>query len=249
MLSSNNKFQARHLLALLVIGLSVGVGLALGGGSSAARVAQVDNSPLTGSAMALSSSGSSGKGIDASSQGSYFPYHYLVPQPGGPCNGCTVHVGDRFTLDLMVHSGHFPISAQQAYLTFPNALLQNVSVPTPGCVLAQTMQADLSTFDTNLQNEQCNGPAPCFFRGILTDPGSMAYASGSLESCRHPNDCQGDFRVAAMGLCATAPGQAILRWQFSPPAPPTRNTEIFDEQVPPCACPPLYVDYVINVIK
>src|SRR5438128_257734 len=186
----SNKLQARRLLALLVIGLSVGVGVVLGGGSSAARVAQVDGSPLTGSALALSGGGSS-KGGDTSLRGdSHHPYHYLTPEAGGPCNGCTVHVGDRFTLDLMVHAGRpVNLTAQQAYLTFTNSLLQNVVVLSAGCVLTSGVQADNSTFDTTLQNEVCNGPNPCVFRGMPTDPGDLAYASGALENCSFPKPC------------------------------------------------------------
>src|SRR5438128_4377402 len=192
--TSNNKVRARRLLALLVIGLSICVGVALGGGSSSARVAQVDGSPLTGSALGLSGGGS-GKGGDTLLRGDgYHPYHYLTPELGGPCNGCTVHVGDRFTLDLMVHSGSFPVEAQQAYLTFTYSLLQNVRVPSSGCVLAQTVQADLSTLDTTLQNALCNGPNPCVFRGITTDPSDIAYASGALNTCQPPNGCTGDSR-------------------------------------------------------
>src|SRR5438128_1496264 len=153
--TSNNKVRARRLLALLVIGLSICVGVALGGGSSSARVAQVDGNSLTGSALGLSGGGSS-KGGDTLLRGDgYHPYHYLTPEAGGPCNGCTVHVGDRFTLDLMVHASTYPAGAQQAYLTFTNSLLQNVRVTSPGCVLAQTVQADLSTFDSTLQDEVC----------------------------------------------------------------------------------------------
>ena len=50
---SNNKLQTRRLMTLLVTGLCVGMGLVLGGGSSSARVAQVDSGPLTGSDMAV----------------------------------------------------------------------------------------------------------------------------------------------------------------------------------------------------
>src|SRR5438067_1381648 len=197
---SNNTLRARRLLALLVIGLSVCVGLALGGGSSAARVAQVDGSPVTGSAMALAGVGS-GKGGDTSPDGdANHTYHFLKPEAGGPCNGCTVHVGDRFTLDLMVHAGSEGAYAQQAYLNFTYSLLQNVSVPSPDCVLAQTVQPDNSTFDATLQNEVCNGPTPCSFRGMQSNPGDMAFASGALmNTCQ--TGCHGDFRVAALGLC------------------------------------------------
>src|SRR5207253_11021430 len=65
---------------------------------------------------------------------------------------------------------------------------------------------------------------------VPVDPGSIAYASGALA-----NDPQaGIFRVAQIGICATAPGQATLYWQFSTGqpagcdtgAPTTRDTEI-----------------------
>src|SRR5262245_44487282 len=32
-------------------------------------------------------------------------YHYFVPEAGAPPNGGTVNVGDRFILDMMVHTG------------------------------------------------------------------------------------------------------------------------------------------------
>src|SRR5205085_2040338 len=53
---------------------------------------------------------------------------YFDPQPGAPENGGTVAVGQKFILDLRVNSGQYYITAQQAYLTFTNSLLQNVNV-------------------------------------------------------------------------------------------------------------------------
>jgi hypothetical protein len=251
MLSRSNMTMRRRRLplqpALLIIGLSASVALALLVGS-----AGVHSSPLPNSIMALPG----GKGGDTPGGPRPGAYHYLAPEPGGPCNGCTVHVGDRFTLDLMVHSGAIGASAQQAYLTFTNSLLQNVSVSSPLlCEPDSTVAGDLSTFDATLQNEVCNGPEPCVFRGRPADPGDMAYASSVLNNCQL--GCYGTFRVARVGICATAPGQAVLHWQFSPPAPVTRNTEV-DDRVLPCVapdCPPnlcvpfCYKDYVINVIK
>src|SRR5207244_2687992 len=90
------------------------------------------------------------------------------------------NVGDRFTLDLFVSAGIYNITAQQAYLTFTNELLQNVAANQPGCVLTNTVTGDFGIFDTQLQNEVCNGPDPCTFRSIMVDPGSIAFASGSI---------------------------------------------------------------------
>lgn len=174
------------------------------------------------------------------------PYHYLVPEAGGPCNGCTVNVGDRFNLDMMVHSNLDDLTAQQAYLTFTYSLLENVRVSSAGCVPTNTITGDLTTFDATLQNEVCNGPNPCVFRGITVDPGSLAFASGALINC--PEGCGPDFRVAQIGLCALAPGTAILHWQFSPPAPITRNTEIGDnDRMFPISSEICYDDYVIYI--
>src|SRR5205814_179036 len=111
-------------------------------------------------------------------------------------------------------------------------------------------------FDTIFQNEVCVGPNPCIFRGVSVNAGEMAFASGALNDC--PSGCpdpnqpppqnQQIFRVAQVGFCATAPGQATIHWQFAPPAPVTRDTEIVDvigNIVSNRAC---YVDYVINIV-
>src|SRR5439155_26942005 len=103
-------------------------------------------------------------------------------------------------------------------------------------------------FDTVVQNEVCNGPSPCNFpQGGVTDPGSIAYVSGHI--CTAPWCVLGPFRVAQVGLCATAPGQAVLHWQFSPPAPPDRDTEILSfyhgDQIQDWT---KFSDYVINVV-
>src|SRR5439155_12761505 len=112
------------------------------------------------------------------------------------------------------------------YLTFTNSLLQNVLVGSGGCgVLTNTLTPDTSTFDSVLQNEVCNGPGTCTFRGQPTNPGSIAFASGALT---HPNP-NGDFRVAQEAFCATAVGDAVLHWQFSPPDPVTRDSTVVDQ--------------------
>ena len=77
----------------------------------------------------------------------------------------------------------------------------------------------------DLQNEVCNGPGACIFRGILNKPGDFAYASGAINNPA----AGGIFRVAQVGICVVGNGIGTLHWQFSPPAPITRDTEIVDE--------------------
>src|SRR5262249_15075275 len=143
-----------------------------------------------------------------------------------PSNGGTTQVGCTFVLDLFVNTGsRNDATAQQSYLTFTYQLIQNARVSSigAGCVLTNTVTGDQTVFDAVLQNEICNGPAPCIFRGLSTPPGSFAFASGALSNCT--TGCGGFFRVAQVGLCAVAPGTALMHWEFSPPAPPTRDTE------------------------
>src|SRR5205823_1549008 len=143
-------------------------------------------------------------------------YHYLRPQPGGPGNGGTVQVGQRFAFNLMVGTGPYDLTAQQAYLTFNSDLLQNVNASQPGCVLTGTITPDSGVFEVSLQNEVCNGPRHCVFRRLVTQPGIISYASGALNN---PSYNGPDFRVAQVAFCAIAPGQATIHWQFSPPDP------------------------------
>src|SRR5207237_261823 len=56
------------------------------------------------------------------------------------------------------------------------------------------------------------------------------------------------FRVAQVGFCAVAPGQALLHWQFSPPAPQTRDTEIVLKSGDLGHDPALFSDYIINIV-
>ena len=172
-------------------------------------------------------------------------YHYLTPEAGSPPNGGTVNVGDRFTLGMMVHTAQYFVTVQQAYLTFTHELLQNVNAGQTGCVLTNTVTTDTTVFDAVLQNEVCNGPNPCNFRGNTVAPGSIGYASGALNNPPYNGP---DFRVARLGFCAVAPGTARIVWEFSPPSPPTRDTQIVDENnnvVHDRAC---YQTYVINIV-
>src|SRR5205823_9760612 len=105
---------------------------------------------------------------------------------------------------------------------------------------------DTSTFDSTLENGWCNGPAPCFFRGVQTDPGSGAYAAGALGTCS--SGCSGTYRVAQVGWCAFAPGIFTIHWQFSPPDPITRDSEIVDIHSEVVSNPALFTDYVLTIV-
>src|SRR5206468_6226906 len=79
-------------------------------------------------------------------------YHYLMPETErDPNNGDTVTTGQKFTLDMMVNTGGFTITAQQAYLTFTYALADNVEANSAGCVPTSTLTADLTILDALLQ--------------------------------------------------------------------------------------------------
>src|SRR5207302_1747230 len=93
-----------------------------------------------------------------------------------------------------------------------------------GCVITNTLTSDTLAFDSVLQNEACNGPGQCTFRNILVDPGTVGFASGALN--HSPQN--GDFRVAQIAFCAVAQGDTTLHWQFSPPDPATRDSDIID---------------------
>jgi hypothetical protein len=168
--------------------------------------------------------------------------------PSNPSSGGTVHTGDRFVLDLMVHAGNDPGSAQQSYVTYTYQLagVAQVSTLPAGCVLTQTIRADFTTFDITLQNEWCNSPDPCVFRGVQADPGWGAFASGAYSSC--PIGCSGDFRIAQIGLCAFAPGAFKIHWQFSPPAPRERDTQVVDINSNIVSDRTLFTDYTLTIV-
>lgn len=160
-----------------------------------------------------------------------------------PPGDLTVNVGDQFTLDLRVNSGTGNnITAAQNYLTFPDTLMQNVLVGS-NCEVTNTLTVDNSRFDSALQNEICNGPGQCIFRGVPADPGTIAYASGALSNPA----ASGDFRVARASFCATGAGDAVLHWQFSPPDPITRDSNVIDQNSNTVSNPALYADYVIHI--
>ena len=181
-------------------------------------------------------------------------YLFIAPGAAGNCpaptNGGTTDLGCRFVLDLWLNGGtNSDLTAQQSYIQFSRDFLVNANVSSLGssCVPTGTVTGDVSTFDAVLQNEVCNGPSNCTFRGVNIAPGSLAFASGALTNC--PDGCSGNFRVAQIGLCAVASGQAQLHWQFSPPAPATRDTEIVTLAGELVHNPALFTDYAINVFS
>lgn len=176
----------------------------------------------------------------------------LIPQGSAPPNGGTATVGDRFVLELWLNAASHPDAlAQQSYITFTNRLIKNarVSSITTTCTLSDRVTADNTVFDADLQNEVCNGAGPngdwdCFVGHQVVPAGWFAYASGALNN----PPAGGYFRVAQVGLCAVAPGQAVLHWQFSPPAPVTRDTEIADVNYNVISDRTLFTDYIINIV-
>src|SRR5207249_653391 len=145
----------------------------------------------------------------------------------------------QFVLDMMINTGGFTVGAQQAYLTFTYQLLDNVSATATSCTLANIVTPDLAVFEAVLQNEVCNGPNPCVFRGSTVGPGSIAFASGAFINPPYGGP---DFEVARVAFCATHPGRAVLHWQFSPPNPVTRDTEVVDNDVQIVNDPNCYED-------
>jgi hypothetical protein len=234
-----------------------------------AKVSQVNSSPLTGAAVAVAPSIPDTKAASARPNGIPDAFVFLAPStiPGtcpAPPNGGTVAQGCRFVLDMMVNAGTNAapdgVTAQQSYLTFTFGTIQNARVSSiaTSCTVTNTVTQDNAVFDAVLQNEVCNGPGQCNFRGLIVDPGSISVATGGLNNC--PEGCpDGDhpdnpFRTAEIGLCAVNPGVARLHWQFSSGqtcgngAPATRDSEVvaFDgDLVQNCA---LYTDYTFTVV-
>ena len=159
--------------------------------------------------------------------------------PPGPID---LNVGDQFTLDLRVNSGSNNVTAAQSYLTFANTLMQVVQVGS-NCVVTNTLTVDSSRFESALQNEVCNGPGQCTFRGVAVDPGTISYAAGALSNPA----TNGDFRIAQISFCATAEGDTMLHWQFSPPDPITRDSNVVDQNSNTVSDPSLYTDYEIHI--
>jgi len=161
-----------------------------------------------------------------------------------PTGSLTVTIGSKITLDLRINGGSNSVAGAQSYLTFTNAVLLNVDASAPGCNLTDTVRADTSTFDSVLQNQACNGSAPCTFGEVVAPPGSLAFTSGALVN----PPASGSFRVAQVAFCAAAAGTALLHWQFSPPAPGDRDSQIVDSHSNNVRNAALYSDLVVNVV-
>jgi hypothetical protein len=188
--------------------------------------------------------------VDTSSQAPASPqdaYLELRPAATAPSNGGTAKVGERFVLELWLNGGTgASLVGQQSYLTFTSSLLQNVLVSSIGtsCTLTSTLTPDMHVLDAPLQNEVCNGPQPCVFRGTKIPAGSIAFASGALSK----PVAKGSFRVAEIGLCAVAPGQARIHWQLSPPERTQRGTRLVTEGSTSVSRNVPLTDYVIKVV-
>ncbi len=178
-------------------------------------------------------------------------YHYLKPHPGaGPANGGVATLGQQIWFDMMIHSGDYDLNVHQAYLTFTYSVLQNVSTYVNNCTLSTGVSTDPTVFDLQLQNETCNGLGPnhdqdCLFRGMSVPAGDIAFASGAWVN---PTYHGPDFRVAEIAFCVAAPGLATIHWQFTPPDPEIRNTEIVDAPGDIVSNDDCYKDYIINAV-
>jgi hypothetical protein len=117
-------------------------------------------------------------------------------------------------------------------------------VPRPGAKPVRTISGDFSVFDLLLQNEVCNGPGACLFRGIQVPPGSIAFASATAN----PIGRGKAFRVGLIGLQAIAPGRGTIRWQFAPADPVNRNTRLTAAGHNSAAGRTWFVDYPINIV-
>jgi hypothetical protein len=144
----------------------------------------------------------------------------------------------------VIHGGsNNDLTAQQSYLTFDSAVLQVVDPNGTSCSPVNRVTADTARFEAELQNEACNGPANCEFRGQQVAPGSIAFASGALSN----QPAGGDFRVARIGFCASNGGSVNIQFQFSPPAPPTRDSQIVDADSEEVQNQQLYEAYPLTV--
>lgn len=160
-----------------------------------------------------------------------------------PNSPITVTAGSTVTLDLLINSGGWNIRGQQSYITFPTTLLQNILVGSNGTI-TNSVTPDIDDHPSVLQNQVCNTVAPCTFGPVTAPGGSIAYASGKLTG---PSPT-GDFRVAQVGFLATQVGTANVHWQFSPPDPINRNSQINNDLSNIVSNPSLYSDYVINIV-
>src|SRR4051812_5228246 len=258
------------LVLMLALGIGLSTGTAMAGKLTDTAAGLPKTSAGAGAAGAAGAAGVAGtsanKGTGTSSrtspsrpQGDAFmtldPSIDVIGSVPNPNNGDTVNTGDRFALDLNVHgNSSSDLTAAQAYVAYginPGdtgyAYLVEAAPLAVSCVLTQTAKADTSTFDTVLQNEWCNGEGgPCVFRNINTPIGWGAIALGALNTCA--TGCGPDFRIATIPLCAWSPGQFTIHWQFSPPEPITRDTQLVDSSNQIVSDPSLFTDFVLNIV-
>jgi hypothetical protein len=203
-----------------------------GRGNSPAVCAQIGTNTFSGNGVDTRDVGP----VNAAPCGNNAYAHF---QPG---SSVTVTAGSVVTLDLLVNGGTHDIQAQQSYLTFPTTLLQNVDVSAH--TLANTVTPDLTSLGNVLQNQVCNTSTPCTFGNLVAPAGSIAFASGALNGPA-PN---GDFRVAQVAFAANQIGDANVHWQFSPPDPANRNSQINDSNNNVVSDNTLYADYTIHIV-
>ena len=171
-------------------------------------------------------------------------YLELRPQGKVPANGGSVKVGERFVLELWVNSGsHNNLVGQQSYLQFSSSMLQNVRATSTICEATPNITPDLLVFDTVLQNEVCNSPGGCAFRGLKVAPGSIAFASGAMGN----PSAKGAFRVGEIGLCAVAPGQAKISWQLNAAIKNGSDTKLVDKEGEQSSDMKRFTDFIVDV--
>src|SRR5437868_5520153 len=123
--NNNPNFRRWGAATISVLGLIALLALTLAlntGGASASRLGA--NSPRTSSHDPLP---------PVKFHGPFAPladsYMELVPEAGGPPNGGTAQVNDRWIFDLILHAGSEPeADIHQTYLTFTKDLIVNARV-------------------------------------------------------------------------------------------------------------------------
>jgi CARDB len=171
----------------------------------------------------------------------------LRPKAGAPPNGGTVRPGENFTLELWVTNPTTnTLLGQQSYLSFPREMLQNV-LPSPNrsCVLTNTIVPDTRVFNVLLQNEVCNGSQACTSRGARLAPGTISFASSLAPGATI--GAQGSFKIGELTFCPTAPGEAHIKWQFSPPAEANRDSKVVDFEGNVVSNRSMYDEYLVKI--
>lgn len=160
-----------------------------------------------------------------------------------------IRLGSTLKRSLSISAGTGNVlTGAQSYLTFTNSILQVADYLQTGCVVTNTLTPEVVYFDALLQNEVCNSSSPCDLGRLVAPPGSISFSSGWLSSPNCTSGCTSIFPVAYIGLCATNPGNAVVHWQFSPPAPANRDSEIVDNSNTLVQNPALYTDYNMQVV-